>query len=45
MWLFEELKGAMGMTTETIQPLLDASDRMVEATPSAFHRYLFDMID
>ena len=33
------------MTTETIQPLLDASDRMVEATPSAFHRYLFDMID
>ena len=33
------------MTTETIQALLDASDRMVEATPSAFHRYLFDMID
>ena len=33
------------MTTETIQPLLDASDRMVEATPVAFHRYLFDTID
>ena len=33
------------MTTEAIQPLLDASDRMVEATPDAFYRYLFDAID
>ncbi len=33
------------MTTETIQPLLDSSDRMVEATPVAFRRYLAEEID
>ena len=35
----------VGMTNETIQELLDTSKRMVEATPTALHRYAVDRID
>ena len=33
------------MTNEAIQELLDTSRRMVEATPTALHRYMMGRID